>query len=582
MGDEEGGAMHRGATGAVALAVAGALALGVGACGGSSSNDNNGNNGGGNSSSNSGGGNTSSSSGAGGHVTVVQGTAPDYLDPQEGYTTQAANAMWISYTPLYTYAHKAGSAGGQVIPGIAQDFPQISNGGKKYTLTIRQGLKYSDGKAVKASDFPFTVQRVLKVKWGGASFITAYIKGAADYAAGKAKDISGIQADDASGKITIELTQPYGAFLNVLAFPNMGLVPQGSPMKTVTTDPLPPGVGPYMVKNIVPNRSYDIVRNPNWTDNTIPGIPAGHVDVSVKIASNTQTEAEQVLNNTADVFDWGDQIPPSLMPQVKSQASDRFKLVPSLSTYYFFMNVTNKPFSSQLAREAVVTALDRRAISRLNGGNFIETCWFLPAGMVGHPSGQCPYGDPKGQPNIAKAKQLVQQSGMAGTEVTVWGQNRDPRKEFTAYYTDLLNKIGFKAKQKVIADTQYFPTIGNLKLHPQTGFADWNQDFPNPSDFYLLLDKNTIQDTNNENPGEVSDPHIQSELAFLNKVPASKLQSVASRWAALDEYTAKKAYAAVYGQDQKPMFYSNKIDFPQVVFHPLFGTDYTSLQLKSH
>jgi peptide/nickel transport system substrate-binding protein len=490
--------------------------------------------------------------------------------------------MWISYTPLYTYAHKAGSAGGQVIPGIAADFPQISDGGKKYTLTIRQGLKFSDGKAVKASDFPFTVERVLKVKWGGSSFITGYIKGAAEYAAGKAKDISGIQADDSTGKITIELTQPYGAFLNVLAFPNMGLVPKGSPMKTVTTDPLPAGVGPYMVKNIVPNRSYDVVRNPNWTDNTIPGIPAGHVDVSVKIASNTQTEAEQVLNNQADIFDWGDQVPPSLMPQVQSQASDRFKKIPFPSTYYFFLNTQNKPFSSLAARQAVITALDRRALSRLNGGNFIETCWFLPVGITGHPTGPCPYGDPKGTPNIAKAKQLVQQSGYAGMDVTVWGQNRDPRKEFTAYYTDLLNKIGFKAHQKVIADTQYFPTIGNLKLHPQTGFADWNQDFPNPSDFYLLLDKNTIQTTNNENPGEVQDPHIQSELAFLNKVPASKLDSVASRWQALEQYTAKKAYAAVYGQDQKPQFYSNRIDFSKAVFHSLFGTDFTSLQLKSH
>jgi peptide/nickel transport system substrate-binding protein len=581
MGDEEGGAMYKTVKGATALAVAGALALTVAACGGGSSSGNSGSNSGSSGTKTSSSGSSGSSGGGGGgKVTLVQGTAPDYLDPQEGYTTQAAQAMFVSYTPLYTYAHKAGTAGGQIIPGIAQDFPQITDGGKTYTLTIRKGLKFSDGKAVKASDFPYTVQRVLKVKWGGASFVTAYIKGAADYAAGKSSKISGITADDSTGKITITLTQPYGAFLNVLAFPNLGLVPTGSPMKTVTTDPLPAGVGPYMVKNIVPNRSYDVVRNPSWTDNTIPGVPAGHVDVDVKIASNTQTEAEQVLNNSADIFDWGDQIPPSLMPQVQSQASDRFKKVATLSTFYFFMNTQVKPFSNQLAREAVVTALDRRALSRLDGGNFVETCWFLPQGMVGHPTSQCPYGDPAGAPNLAKAKQLVQQSGMAGTQVTVWGQNRDPRKEFTAYYTDLLNKIGFKAKQKVIADTQYFPTIGNLKTHPQTGFADWNQDFPNPSDFYLLLDKNTIQPTNNENQGEVQDPHIQSELAFLNAVPASKLQSAASRWQALDEYVAKKAYAAVYGQQQAPQFYSNKIDFQKAIFHPLFGTDFSSLQLK--
>ena len=33
----------------------------------------------------------------GGKVTVLMGTAPDFLDPQEGYTTQSAEATWISY-----------------------------------------------------------------------------------------------------------------------------------------------------------------------------------------------------------------------------------------------------------------------------------------------------------------------------------------------------------------------------------------------------------------------------------------------------------------------------------------------------
>ena len=76
------------------------------------------------------------------------------------------------------------------------------------------------------------------------------------------------------------------------------------------------------------------------------------------------------------------------------------------------------------------------------------------------------------------------------------------------YYTQFLNQIGFKATQKVIADANYFPTIGNLKLNPQTGFADWNQDFPNPIDFYLLLSSKAIQPTNNQNFGQVDDPKI--------------------------------------------------------------------------
>ena len=111
---------------------------------------------------------------------------------------------------------------------------------------------------------------------------------------------------------------------------------------------------------------------------------------------------------------------------------------------------------------------------------------------------------------------------MAGQPVTVWSETRSPRKEFVAYYTDVLNQIGFKAKSKIIADAQYFATIGNAKSEPQTGFADWNQDFPNPSDFYLLMDANSIQDTNNENFSQVNDPHIQSELKVAQRGPGGQ------------------------------------------------------------
>ena len=59
----------------------------------------------------------------------------------------------------------------------------------------------------------------------------------------------------------------------------------------------------------------------------------------------------------------------------------------------------------------------------------------------------------------------------------------------------------------------------------------------------------------------MNDPHIQSELIKLNAVPATKLQSVAAEWTALDEYVAKQAYVAVYGSETVPKFFSNRLDF---------------------
>jgi peptide/nickel transport system substrate-binding protein len=447
-------------------------------------------------------------------------------------------------------------------------------------MTLRKGLVYSNGKPVKASDFAYTVERVLKVNWGGKSFVTNYIQGAAAYDAGKAKSISGIKTDDSTGKITITLSTPYGAFPNVLAFSNLGLVPTGTPFHNLSASP-PPGVGPYMIKNVKVGKSWDVVKNPNFAKLKIPGIPTGHLDTIHNVVnSNTQSEAQQVLNNQADSFDPGDTLPPALLPQIQKQAQDRFAKQTIPSTFYFFLDVTQPPFNNPMARQAVNYALDRRAMQRLASGFLAPACYFLPEGLPGHPTSQCPWGDPNAAPDINKAKQLIKQAGLTGTKVTVWGEERSPRKQYVEYYADVLNKIGFKATPKIISDDVYFTTIGNQKTKAQTGFADWVQDFPNPSDFYLLLDAKSIQPTNNQNFGNLNDPHIQSELGRLNPVPATKLASVTPDWQKLDEYTASKAYTLTYGSEQLPQFFSNRIDFGAVVFHPLYLNDFTSFQLK--
>jgi len=514
-------------------------------------------------------------------VTIVYGTAPDYLDPDKTYTTQGGEATWVSYLGLYTYAHKSGNAGGTVIPALASGLPKVTDGGKTYTMTLRPNLVYSNGAAVKASDFTYSIERSIKLTWGGDSFFTGNIVGAAAYSTGKATTISGIVTDDATGKITIHLLAPYGAFLNVLAFPSAGFVPSGTAMKDLTDDP-PPGVGPYMITNVVPDKSWVGAINPYYAKEAIPGIPQASVTVHAEVESNTATETEDVLNNTADLFDTGDSITPSLLPQIKSTAADRYSTIPVVQNFYFFLNVTEKPFNNQMVREAVDVAIDRRVLAKLASGTITPGCFFLPPGMIGHPTGPCPYGiNPDAAPNLAKAKALIKASGDEGAAVTVYSEERVPRTQFCQYYASVLNSIGLKATIKPIADALYFPTIGTLKLHPQTGFADWDEDFPNPGDFYLLLDKHSITPTNGLNYGAVDDPKIQNAITKLDAIPSSLLSKYAADWTALDEYTAQKAYDIVFGYQTWPEFTSTRIDFKALIVQPSYGWDWTSIKLNS-
>ena len=561
-----------------------ALALTLAACGGSSKSSTN------SSAGSATGGATGSTSSApapasksGGTLKVLVGTAADSLDPQFGYTTQAAEPDVQVYLPLLNYAYKEGVAGTQLQPALAEALPTVSANKLVYSLKLRPGLKYSDGSPIKASDFNHAIERACKISWGGKSFFTGYIKGAAAYDKGTAKTISGIKTDDATGAITITLTQPYGAFDNILAFESGAPIPASTPMKVLSNTP-PIGDGPYKFAKIVPSASYTLVKNPLFAGMNIPNIPAGFVDtVQVTVDSNNVTEAQQVINNQADVFDPADELPPTVLSTINQQAAGRYTKESLASVYYFFLNSKVAPFNNAAVRQAVSSAVDRTALARISSGSLVPGCFFLPPTIVGHNTGNCASGDPNAVPSaavVAKAKAAIASAGFAGKPVTVWSETRSPRQQFCAYFQDLLNKLGFKASLKVIADPVYFQTIGKESSFPQAGFADWSQDFPNPSDFYLLLSKAGIQATNNENFGDVNDPKIESQLAKLQQVPAAQLTGSTAGWQALDKYVDQQAYTIPYGYAVAPKLMSNKVNFGSSVFNSVNYLLYNTVSLK--
>jgi peptide/nickel transport system substrate-binding protein len=526
-------------------------------------------------SSGSGSGSTGASGQNGGTITIDAGTAPQSADPGLDFTTQGNELYSVVDTPLLTFKRGvSGAAGSQIIPALAKAMPTVSNGGKTYTFTLRPGLKYSNGQAIKASDVPYALERDLKMPWQDASIISqANIIGASAYANGKAKTISGITTDDAAGTITVNLSAPFTAVEDLFALPGTAPVPASTPMKNLAATGTV-GDGPYKWGTITPDQKYTLVKNTKFD---VPGLPTGHADTIVyNVNSNVQANAEAVLNNQADVFDPGDTIPASLLQQVQSQASDRFKAVPTNSTFYFWFSVTQKPFNNLDAREAVLAALDDRALSRLDSGFIQEDCHLIPTGINGHsdPS-SCPFHNPDGAPNLTLAKQLMQKSGMIGQPVAVYGESRSPRKQWLDYYTQVLNSLGFKATEKVLSSSQYFTTIGAPTLKPQAGWGDWSQDFPEPWDFMQLF---AGQAGSQLNYGYVNDPHYNSTLAQLAQTPSGP---AASQWSALDNYAVSKAYYAAFGHEEYPQFYSNKLVFTPSAFSVEYLTDLTSLELKS-
>jgi peptide/nickel transport system substrate-binding protein len=516
----------------------------------------------------------------GGSARVAMVTPPDYLDPQLAYTTEAAEADWIAYTPLLTYRHKSGADGTELIPGLAQRMPRISPDGRTYRLALRKALLYSNGRPVVASDFAYTIERAISLGWPGRRFLTDNIVGAEEFERGQAKEISGISTDDASGQISIKLVRPWGAFENVLALPATGLVPTGTPMRDLTARP-PPGVGAYRITDVVAGRSWTMVRNDRFDPLEIPDIPSGSLDrIAIKVVHSPAAAANQVLAGRADGYDPGAPLPAGIQSRARDLGSKRFDLLGIPSTLYFFLNTAEPPFSSELARRAVVTALDRPYMARLGKGTLDPSCYLIPDGIVGHPSASCPYGDADDSGDLKAARQLVQESGTAGLPVVVWVEDSSPERAYARYYTKLLNRLGFDARTKVVATAQDFGRMGSGRTDPQTGYASWFNDFPNPIDFYSVLDSRFIGPPGSPNAGHVNDLFIQQQLEKLSLVQAQDLGSAAGDWRDLDEYAATKAYLAAFGTQQVPKLISERIAPSSAVIHPLFLSDWSSWSLR--
>src|SRR5918992_863658 len=273
----------------------------------------------------------------GGSITISQTSQPDYLDPALSYTVNGIEPMWLVYTPLITYPRTGDiERDSSLIPGLAEEMPTISEDGTTYELTLRKGLKYSDGSPVKASDFEHSIKRVLNLESGGSAFYLG-ITGAQDYVdAGKCNgDISGIETNDQSGNITINLDAPDGSFSHVLAMWFAGLVPSDTPCRNLTEEP-PPGVGPYMITESVPNRQFVLEKNTNFPD-LGADIPPGNIDtITTRIIKSAQRQAQDVISGELDYMQ--DPPPADLKPEVQAEYSDRYEEVTTASTYYVFMN----------------------------------------------------------------------------------------------------------------------------------------------------------------------------------------------------------------------------------------------------
>jgi peptide/nickel transport system substrate-binding protein len=498
---------------------------------------------------------------------------PDYLDPGLSYTLEGWTAMYNTYIPLLTYAHASGKAGTELIPGLAESLPKVSDGGRTYTLFLRPGLEYSDGTPVRASDFEATIERLFKINSPGSPMYEV-IEGAARFSKSRKGGISGIETDDRTGKIVIHLVEPSSSFSNLLAAMFAAPLPPNTPATDQTKDP-PPASGPYEISASDPGRSWEYRRNPAWARSNaaaMPDLPGGHVDrITMAVISNASTEVNDIERGHLDWMQ--NPPPPDRYAEIRKRyEGTQFRPEPVISNFYFWMNTKRPPFDDVQVRRAVNYALEPGALERIYAGSLNRLQQIIPSGMPGFKH-FAPYPH-----DLAKARELVAAANPSDRRVTVWTDSVSPGKEAGEYYEQVLDRIGLEAKLKIIAGSNYFSVIGNASTPDlDTGWSSWLPEYPNPSSLFRpQLSAEGITGINDTNYARFDDPAIDAEIKRLGREQLGPTQE--ADYAALDRKVMAEAPWAPFGSLTLATFVSKEIELDKVIYNPIYGHDLTSFE----
>jgi peptide/nickel transport system substrate-binding protein len=454
----------------------------------------------------------------------------DSMDPQRWYyaaTWGLANGLC---TTLIRYDDKAGADGVKLVAGLA-DLPTVSADGKEYTFTLKKA-KFANGEPITPADIVTTFERLFTpaVDTGTGGYFEAVVVGAQDFADGKATSISGITTTGDS--VTFKLSQPDGSFPYKIALPTT--CPVGKDAARKPDDGVSIlkeyGSGPYVVDSYTPQESMTWVRNPNY-DASVLGDRGKAEKVEFTIGVDPAQAALKIKAGDIDVYTGN--FPTADITQISNDASlkDRTFTADRPAVLTLFLNNTVAPFDNVKVRQAVNYAVNRSQIQRVWGGPSVGT----PTDQILPPSVPAyrDYHAYPDQPDLAKAKQLMQESGVTTPIKTQLRTRND-----TAGFMEVASVVQANLKEIGI-DVEIVGAPGSVDGAADAdptqkvpmGLVTFSMDFPDGQAFINLL----LDPAKPEFGGSYARFNDQSFIPEYERVAALQGEERAKAYMDLDE-----------------------------------------------
>lgn len=436
---------------------------------------------------------------AGGTLYILSATGTEHWDPQRvyvGVNIETGNRLFTRTLTTFGPVAKDGDTP-DLVADAATDTGQVSDGGKTWKFTIKDGIKWEDGKAVTCEDFKYGISRTFAtdVITGGPNYAIQFLNipknadGSSKYAGpykGTGQDLYDKAVTCSGSTITFHLAQPGNDFNMALTMTAFGAFrkdkDQGDKSNfQIFSD------GPYKLDgDWTTNKGGTFVRNDQW-DASTDTIRKAYPDKIVwdeSLNGNQETLYERLIANQGDDQNaiTYDQAPVTALPNV-SNAQGRTDIVASPYTRYMVPNFKSKVFSNDKAREAFALATDRSAYVTAAGGDQVvkATNSLINPALPAFPDTPLLAGD-KGDP--AKAKTVLQSSGLTlPVKITVAYRKNDTMDKVFSGLKAGWDAAGFDTTLVGIPAEQYYSTAQSPASATKYDayWAGWGADYPSAS-----------------------------------------------------------------------------------------------------
>lgn len=401
---------------------------------------------------------------SGGLFTFARASDSDNLDP----VTQDGNIdIWI-FDNIYDQLIRVSDDGTTLVPGLAEKW-ELSSDNLTYTFHLRQGVTFSDGTPLKASDVKYSLNRAQKTASSPWSFTLTPVKEIAT-------------PDDST--VVITLSQVWAPFLADIAMFNSSIISEAFAMK-VGEDKLVDqtmGTGPFLLQEWKKGEYILLKKNDKYWEKGLPNLD------QIKVLT-VPDDNSRILQLQGGEIDGMYDVPLSRIPDLQKDAKLQVKQFTSTDVNFIVLNVRNPPLNDVKVRQALNYATDKQALIKVvNFGVGEIANSFMPNGALYWNKDQTGYPF-----DLGKAKALMQASSIpSGGKIAIQIRSGSAGgQQLATALKDMWAKIGIDLDIQPFEQSVATDNYRQNKF--QTIATGWTNDIIDPDELvsYAILPEQT-------------------------------------------------------------------------------------------